>query len=109
MFASLYLPPPRGFEKTIAEGERISSRTAPMHAYLAAAYGQKYKWMLSAGAAPGSPDVEAVRQKALEAAKQAIDLDPSWKDTIAGMLTATGGDDDLSAFREDAAFAKLIA
>lgn len=109
MFAALYLPPPRGFEKTIAEGERIASKTAAMHAYLAAAYGQKYKWMLAAGAAPGSPDVEAVKQKAYEAAKRAIDLDPSWKDTVAGMLTASGGDDDLSAFREDPGFAKLVA
>jgi hypothetical protein len=105
----LYLPPPRGFEKTIAEGERISSRTAAMRVYLAAAYGQKYRWLLSVGARPETDQLKDVRRRALEEAKGALEADPTWKGTIAGMLTATEGDDDLSAFRDDAAFKSLVA
>lgn len=109
MFAALYLSPPRGFEKTLAEGERISNRTAAMRVYLAAAYGQKYRWLLSVGARPETDQLKDVRRRALEEAKGALDADPTWKEAIAGMLTATEGDDDLSAFRDDPDFKNLVA
>lgn len=109
MFAALYLPAPRGFEKAITEGEHIANRTAPMRVYLAAAYGQKYRWLLSVGAHPETDQMKDVRRRALEEAKGALESDPTWKGTIAGMLTATEGDDDLSAFREDAEFKSLVS
>jgi hypothetical protein len=80
-----------------------------MRVYLAAAYGQKYRWLLSVGARPETDQLKDVRRRALEEAKGALDADPTWKEAIAGMLTATGGDDDLSAFRDDPDFKNLVA
>jgi hypothetical protein len=80
MFAGLYN---RGaYANVIAIGERLAEDATAktksrLWLYLAAAYGQAYKAALAAAKPPGAvtPDMKALRDKALDAATQAKVLD----------------------------------
>jgi len=40
--------------------------------------------------------------------KLALDLDKTWKDVLKGTLVSDGGDNDLSAFKDDPDFKALL-
>lgn len=106
VFASLYLPAPRGFEKAIAEGERMAQKSPPVLVYLAAAYGQKYRWARNRRASEA--ELKELRSKALDYARRGITADVSWTEVVRGMLDPKAVDDDLSAFTDDPEFRALV-
>jgi hypothetical protein len=107
MIASLYVDPPDGFERAIEEAETYLKdpdhpASAPIHAWLACAYGQKYRWQLHRNAK--QKKLDDTREHALDHVKQALDLDPKWKDVLKGTLASSAGDNDLYAFHDDPEF-----
>jgi tetratricopeptide (TPR) repeat protein len=115
VFLALYLPPPAGFTKAIEYGESFVQHAEPRDASiwinLACAYGQQYKWIKEKGSAAEKANLPSLREKALQAVKKAIDLDPGVKTRLAELCHGTGrdpGDDDLKIFENDPDFEKLI-
>ncbi|HME22370.1 MAG TPA: hypothetical protein VKI44_13680 [Acetobacteraceae bacterium] len=113
MFVSLYDPPPAGFEKVIRIGEELVPRVrdSSVWAYLACAYGQKYRHLLEPGA--NVAELDPVRERALFSVKQALDLDATkWRTTLRALwdrnAVRLGGDDDLVVFSGDPQFAALL-
>lgn len=114
MFLDLYEPPPEGFERAILIGEDLVTRLreASVWAYLACAYGQKYRYLLSRGGAAAT-ELDAIRERALFSVKQTLDLDaPQWRSILRGLwdrnAVRSDGDDDLVAFSGDPQFAALL-
>ena len=117
IFASLYRDPPQGFAAAIRAAEEYLGRpkhqeSAAVYAWLACAYGQKARWGTRPDQTPPLTDAERndLRNKAFEAARKAITLDPSWRPQLGATMTANDDntDNDLSVFRPDAEFAKLL-
>jgi hypothetical protein len=110
---ALYSKPPQGFQNAIDLAEKYlekDPKNARVWTYHAAAYGQRYKWEKEHP--PVSAEVHAqTRQKALAAARKAIELDPSERDLLRTLWEGTiEGQDDLKVFREenDPEFAQLF-
>jgi len=111
MIASLYDDPPAGFARAIKTAKNYMSdakrpRSASLHAWLACAYGQKYRWDHDDGAE--KKRLGDSRDHALQNVKLALDLDKTWKDVLKGTLVSDGGDNDLSAFKDDPDFKALL-
>ena len=71
--------------------------SAPMHAYAACAYGQRFHDSKS------SEDYE----RALVATKKAVELDRVWVGVLRAALEGKGVDNDLADFREGDAYKAL--
>lgn len=126
MFIALYRPAPQGFEEAIEIGERLRSQEGPnassnVHGWLAAAYGQKYSWLIE------HPPVDELKrqdqQKALDSLrdqtlaemKSAIQKNSSWRFAFRGMLDRNSearkqapDDDDLEVFSNDQRFFQAL-
>jgi tetratricopeptide (TPR) repeat protein len=114
MFASLYQPSPEGFEEAIKLGEDLVQRVqdASVWAYLACAYGQKYRYYQDRPNLSGE-ELARMRERALFCVKQALDLDAArWRPTLRSLWDRNAirpeGDDDLVVFSDDTQFAALL-
>lgn len=116
MFNALYEPAPGGFEDAIAIGEDLVLRVsdASTWAYLACAYGQRYRYELGQDGAGGSASSpETARERALFCIKQAVELDAArWRPALRSFWDPSAvrfdGDDDLTVFYGDPQFAALL-
>lgn len=108
-FSSLYLRPPESFQKVL---ERLEPKidAAPyqdsdkLHAYLACAYGQRFKSVQATD--PGAAQED--RERALRHVQEAIRINASWKRVLKGLLDKQNADNDLSGFAEDPAFRQVL-
>ena len=114
MFLALYQSAPDGFEAAIRIGEDLVTRVrdSSIWAYLACAYGQKYKYETEQRGTQSS-ELGPVRERALFSVKQALDLNADkWRSTLRGLwdrnAVRSGGDDDLVVFSGDPEFAALL-
>jgi hypothetical protein len=114
----LYLPPPEGFQKAIQYGEAYnqqepSNQNPRIWAYLAAAYGQQYKWEFEHDKRQAVLD--SVRSKALKAIQTAINLDSRTKPLLRALwdpndpVKERSQEDDLEVFYDDPEFKKVLA
>lgn len=115
ILTSLYDDPPDGFGNAIRYGEQYVAEpgarpSAAIEAWLGAAYGQKYRWLQSKQPPPPQADLDAARSASLTHVRKSLQLDPTWRKVLAGLLTPTqeGGDDDLETFKDDPEFRKLL-
>lgn len=114
----LYLPPPNGFQKAIQYGEAYndqepSNPSARIWAYLAAAYGQQYKWEHDHD--KRDTVLKSARSNALKAIQMALNLDQRIKPLLQALwdpndpVKERSQEDDLEAFYDDPDFKKLLA
>lgn len=120
-FHYLYVQPPDGFLNSIKYGEEYVADPDPrkiqsggLWVNLAAAYGQKYKWLMQNE--PGNKaELSAARSKALEAIHQALAIDRRgmWLKRLQTLLQKnvdkSPEDDDLEVFESDVEFRQLLA
>jgi tetratricopeptide (TPR) repeat protein len=106
VFHALYEPPPQGFQKAIAVGEELLMRpehqtNASLHAWLAAAYGQCYKYDHEHGADAAA--LATVKAKVLREIEAAIRADSSTRRLLHSLWRPAPGqeDDDLACFAPD--------
>ena len=116
IYTALYQPPPEGFQRAIQYAQEYIAEepdfpSARIWAYLAAAYGQQYKYEKEG---EKGPDVlEPIKQKALEATKKALAIDPQVKRLIRMMWdpndpAKSPDDDDLEVFYAMPEFKNLL-
>jgi tetratricopeptide (TPR) repeat protein len=116
-FASLYAPAPGGFERAIrairgfldTPFRQGDAGDADLYAYLACAYGQQYSW--ERDESKQSPDaLKVIRDRAVAAARRAIELDPQWKVTLRSLKnpTTSSGENDLAALKDDPELTALL-
>jgi tetratricopeptide (TPR) repeat protein len=114
----LFQPPPAGFSEAIRYGEEyvndpanqpIVSGAVPTN--LAAAYGQKARWLVKHREVVSDFDSEfkRARDAALNAVRQAIQIDKKWKDKLTELLQKNypgkdKGENDLEIFENDNEF-----
>lgn len=120
IYDALYDTAKRGFERAIEKGERLVRELGPqtratLWAYLAAAYGQAYVAALGRSDLdePSRTDLaNGYRRRALDAVRNALAKDGSWKPVLATMwnpqIPNKGGEDDLECFYGDEDFRKLL-
>jgi hypothetical protein len=74
--------------------------------YLAAAFGQKHHAL---GQEPGATEenLQSARDNAFDAARRAIQIDPSMRERLWAISDPDGEDDDLADFRSDPEFLKI--
>ena len=112
MFKALYEPAPGGFERVIELGEFFVKQnpdaSAEVWGYLAAAYGQSYRWEMQH--ANGKEVLDTLRAKALDAVRRAVALNPGAKPVLAMLWRPEPGtpEDDLEPFRDDPEFEKTL-
>jgi hypothetical protein len=113
----LYLPPPRGFQKAIQYGEAYnqqepSNPSTRIWAYLAAAYGQQYKWEQDHDKRDAV--LKSARSSALKAIQTALSLDQRIKPLLKALWDPNdpakerSQEDDLEVFYDDLDFKKLL-
>jgi predicted Zn-dependent protease len=116
----LYIDPPEGFQKAIEYGEAYTSQepensSARIWAYLAAAYGQQYKWEFDHSKRQAVLD--SARKKALSAIDKALKINPGvksllhliWDPNDPGKGEGwSSQEDDLEVFHSDPEFKKLL-
>lgn len=115
IYNALYQPPPDGFQAAIQIGEEYLQdfpENATVLVYLAAGYGQKYKWEQEHNAGPDA--LGEIRAKALSAARKAIELAPNKKYVLQMLWNPSfkGKDpeeDDLEVFSGDEEFKALLS
>ncbi len=103
-FNALFLPPPEGFklarEAALEYLQNPGARTPPeILINLACAYGQEH----ASWAGDGTTQAE-LRGKALQAAREVLDIDSSRKPRLRQLLT----NDDLASFNDDQEFRTLL-
>jgi hypothetical protein len=109
-YVALYQPEPDGFTQAIFYGtayiaEPTNLPSAVIWVNPAAAYGQQARWIK---AHDGHIDA-LVRSRALDAAREAIRLDPGEKAFLASLLQGDRpGEDDLAVFKDDNEFRQLL-
>lgn len=114
----LYLDPPDGFQNSIQYGETYNKQnpnnpSAKIWAYLAAAYGQQYKWESEHDKRQVVSD--SAKNNALQAIETALKLEPLMKPFLRSMWDPNdpakerSQEDDLEVFYSDPAFQKLLA
>jgi hypothetical protein len=109
-YVALYQPEPDGFTQAIFYGtaytvEPTSLPSAVIWVNLAAAYGQQARWIKAHEGHMDAP----VKGRALDAAREAIRLDPSEKAFLASLLLGDRpGEDDLAVFKDDNEFRQLL-
>ncbi len=105
-FNALFLPPPEGYHMAReAALEYLANTPQPkpeILVNLACAYGQQH-----AAAKDDTIRTEA-RDKAVDAMKKALAIDPSWRSRFAQLLKGEGGDNDLVTLREDQEIAAML-
>ena len=110
VFNSLYIDPPQGFQTAIERGEEYLAKHPPnarVFRFLSAAYGQKHHWDREHSATP--EQLRQWRNRALEFAKRAIELDNTEKAILRVLWEGTSPrENDLSDFRDDPDFAQLL-
>jgi hypothetical protein len=118
LYNYLYVPPPRGFQKAIEYGEtyltqKLGPPSARIWAYLAAAYGQQYKWELEHDKQPKV--LETLRKNAFLAVKASFDLEPRMKQLLRSLWDPNditkekGQEDDLEVFYDFPEFKTLLS
>ena len=115
-FQALYVPPPDGFEDAIKFGEEYvnSADTLPFPAIwtnLACGYGQKAAWLIKQSAP--EKEIAKARDKALNAAANAVKFGDSWKKRVRELLVKdfpgkNPEDNDLEVFENDDEFRALV-
>jgi tetratricopeptide (TPR) repeat protein len=114
----LYLAAPNGFQKAIQYGESYNEQdpgnpSPRIWSYLAAAYGQQYKW--EADHDKRQVVLDSARISALKSIETALKLEPRMKPLLQSMWDPTdptkehSQEDDLEAFYSDPDFRKLLA
>ena len=104
-FNALFLKEPDGFnlarEAALEYLKSSGGRTPPPEILinLACAYGQEHAWKAGDAVAQAK-----LRDKALKAAREALDIDASWKPRLRQLLA----DDDLASFKDDPDFHTLL-
>ena len=116
-FQALYMRPPRSFERAIQLGEEYthdpsSTPSAQVWVNLACAYGQEFRRGEDDRPRPGR-GLEMLAKLALEAAKEAIRIDPSRKDVLRSLMCPSPAqkearEDDLAVFADDEDFKTLL-
>jgi len=112
IYRALYLPPPTGYEKAIQYAEEFLGANTParssIYINLASAYGQKYRYLQQSRAS--ADELNTARVKALEAVKNALQMDPGSKERFKELLfpRPQEEDNDLQPFNTDDEFVKLI-
>ena len=114
----LYQQPPEGFQRAIDYAQKYIAEeanfpSARIWAYLAASYGQQYKYERDTNKA-GANVLEPIKEKALEAIRKAEAIDPKIKGLLKMMWdpkdpAKSPEDDDLEVFYEMEEFKKLLA
>jgi len=99
-----------GYQRVIDIGGQLSnsvaSRRADFWFYLAAAFGQKHKALTRSEAS--SEERRSARDNALDCARRAVELDFTYKPRLLNLSDPEGMDDDLSDFRDDPDFVKIV-
>lgn len=115
MLDALYLEAPNGFELAKQLGQYLTNSSLAgdpiVWVYVAAAYGQEYKYRKKAGDGPA--DLQKIRAGALEAAGRVANLQANQNDAarvyLRGMYVPNSGpDDDLVVFHGDKDFDRVI-
>jgi tetratricopeptide (TPR) repeat protein len=113
IYYRLYLPAPDGYESAIRTADEYfekygQPRKASLFVNLACAYGQKYA-DLAAKDSP-SEELSAVKDKAVDTMRKAIELEPSAKDRLRQLVRAkpTDQDNDLVVFLNDPTVRQLL-
>jgi tetratricopeptide (TPR) repeat protein len=117
VFTSLYKPPPGGFEDAIKYALEYIAKypdepDATIFAYLAAAYGQQYRYLIE-NPPEDKAALKSARDNALGAAQRALKTDPEikwllqlvWKKDYPGK---SWDDNDLEVFQDDPDFVALL-
>jgi hypothetical protein len=118
LYNNLYVNPPDGFQKAIEYGrtylqEEPQNPSARIYAYLAAAYGQQYKWEHDHDKRQAVLD--GARKNALDAVANALKLEPKMKGLLVSLWDPNdptkerSQEDDLEVFFTDPDFQKLLA
>jgi hypothetical protein len=113
----LYVPAPRGFQKAVEYGESYCTQelgppSSRIWAYLAAAYGQQYKWEQDHENRLNVLD--ALRKSAHTAVKTSLDLEPKMKPVLRALWDKNdvtkeqGQEDDLEVFYEFPEFKAIL-
>jgi hypothetical protein len=104
MFDLLYKSDP---DRIIQLGGQLSNTEAVKRPdywfYLAAAFGQKLF-----GVDPASNEWLSARDNALDAARRAVALDPSYRERLWHISDAESRDNDLAQLREDPEFRRIV-
>ena len=117
LYNNLYVGPPDGFQKAIEYGrtylkEEPQTPSARIWAYLAAAYGQQYKW--EQDHEKRQTVLDSTRKSALEAVTNSLNLEPKMKGLLRSMwdpndpVKEQSQEDDLEVFYTDPDFQKLL-
>ncbi|WP_372784192.1 hypothetical protein [Phenylobacterium sp.] len=109
MFAALYEPPPRGYEKALNTGAVLSNTVATRRAdywfYLAAAFGQKLNELRKRRRRKDieglGQDEQSALDNAIDAAQRAVAIDPAYKARLRNIANPDGPDDDLTLVARD--------
>jgi tetratricopeptide (TPR) repeat protein len=114
-YTFLYLPPPDGFSGAIQYGEeyvndKSNLQNGGIYVNLAAGYGQKYRWQKE------HPDLsvdEGLHDKALDAIKSALAINPKWQNKLRMLLDHTypnkdPQENDLEVFADDPKFRSAL-
>jgi tetratricopeptide (TPR) repeat protein len=109
--AYLYTEAPGGYQNTLEYLRKAlelnPAAPAALYFYLAAAYGQQYTWRKERGD-PDS-DLEESRRGALDAARKAVDIEPSMKARLWEIASdPTDIDNDLAPFANDPEFLNVV-
>jgi hypothetical protein len=117
VFNFLYDPPPEGFTKAIEKGEVLVAKeqrkggrkSASLHFWLACAFGQKY--LFEKGLNASTDALEAIKDRALLEARQAIAIDAAVFPAMRAVWDPPPNavDNDLAVFKEDPDFKALLA
>jgi hypothetical protein len=109
IFNLLYVE--RGYEQVIALGKTLVGTPAvqlPRFWFLmCAAFGQKYHDRRKAAAS--KDELIQIRSSVLDAARQAVRLDPRYKARLRSLLPAGQTDNDLQDFANDSDFLRIVA
>ncbi|KAA9345473.1 hypothetical protein [Larkinella humicola] len=116
-YQALFQDPPKGFDDAIRFGEEYvrdhQNLVSPgVWANLAAAYGQKMKWLLANNPADQTA-LDTTRSRALAVVQQAAGMGERWKKKIREMMDKNfpnkdPNESDLEVFAEDEDFRKLV-
>jgi hypothetical protein len=119
MYNALYQDPPDGFEKAIKYGTEFlrdepDFASGRLWAYLAAAYGQQFRYLTNnPGAQAPDQALADARAKALESVRNALRVDPNVKELLRlmwdpGSPIKSPQDNDLEVFFADEEFRALL-
>jgi hypothetical protein len=117
LYNNLYVDPPDGFQKAIEYGqaylqEEPQTPSARIWAYLAAAYGQQYKW--EQDHEKRQAVLSTARKNALDAVANSLKLEPKMKMLLSSLWNPNdpakerSQEDDLEVFYTDPDFQQLL-